>query len=59
MKKRLMAALMALCMLAGMLPGSLPAHAESYAVYIISNTLKAYKSKSTSSKSMGTMSYGE
>ena len=59
MKKRLMAALMALCMLAGMLPSGIAAHAESFAVYIVANTLRAYKGMSTSSKSLGLMSYGE
>lgn len=32
---------------------------EGSTVYIISNTLKAYKSKSTSSKVLGVMTYGE
>ena len=59
MKKRLIAALMALCLLAGMLPAAVSAHAESFVVYIISNTLNAYRQPSTSTKVLGVMSYGE
>lgn len=59
MKKRLLALVMALCLLAGVLPAGLSARAEVFTVYVVSNLLTAHKTPSTSSKSLGVMSYGE
>lgn len=59
MKKRLTAILLALCLFIGILPAAEPANAASFAVYVISNTLPVYKGVSTTSKVLGTMSFGE
>lgn len=59
MKKRLLALMLAICLFtaAGLLePG---ACAENYTVYVVSNTLKAYKRASTSSGTLGTLAFGE
>lgn len=59
MMKRLMALMLALCVCAGLLADMPAARAASYAVYVVSNTLKVYKSASASSQCLGTMAYGE
>ena len=59
MKKKFIAALLLVCMLAGLIPAELSALAASQTVYVTANTLPVYKSYSTSSKVLGTMSYGE
>ena len=59
MKKRLFALVLAICLFAatGLLHSG--ARAESYTVYVVSNTLKVYKRASTSSGTLGTMAFGE
>lgn len=61
MKKRLTAILLALCLMLGIGLPAAPssARAESFTVYVVSNTLKVYNKISTSGKLLGTMSYGE
>lgn len=59
MRKRLTAILLALCLMISILPAAAPAHAASFTVYVISNTLPVYKGVSTSSTVLGTMSFGE
>lgn len=59
MKKRLTAFLLALCMCIVVLPAAKPAKAASFTVYVTATTLPVYKSVSTSSKVLGTMSFGE
>lgn len=59
MKKRLTAMLLMLLIMIGIWLPAAPASAESYTVYVVSNTLKVYKKVSTSSSVLGTMSYGE
>ena len=57
MKKKLLALAMALCLLLSIVP--MAAQAETYTVYVVSNTMKVYSKISTSSSVLGTMSYGE
>ena len=59
MKKKFLAALLLVCILAGVIPAELSALAASQTVYVTANTLPVYKTYSTSSKVLGTMSYGE
>ena len=59
MKKKFTAVFLLICLLTTMLPAGLSALAASQTVYVISNTLPVYKSYSTSSGVLGTMSYGE
>ena len=59
MKKRLTAFLLALCMCIVILPAAKPAKAASFTVYVTATTLPVYKGVSTSSKVLGTMSFGE
>ena len=59
MQKRWTAIFVLVCMLLGMLGCSPVALAESKTVYVASNTLKVYQKASSSSKTLGTMSYGE
>ena len=61
MMKKLTACLLVLCLLLGtVLPMPLSsARAESFAVYVSSNTLPVYSKASTGASLMGTMSYGE
>lgn len=61
MKKRLTAILLALCLMLGIGMPAAPtsARADSYTVYVTSNTLKVYNKVSTSGKVLGTMSFGE
>ncbi len=59
MKRKFLAALLLVCILAGLIPAELSALAASQTVYVTANTLPVYKSYSTSSKVLGTMSYGE
>ena len=59
MKKKFIAVLLLVCVLAGLLPAELSALAASQTVYVTANTLPVYKTYSTSSKVLGTMSYGE
>ena len=60
MRRRLIALVLALCVFAGVLIHAPVARAaESYTVYVISNTLPVYQSPSTSSKLLGTMGFGE
>lgn len=59
MKKKLLAVFLLICLLAGLIPTGLTALAASKTVYVTSNTLPVYKTYSTSSKVLGTMSYGE
>jgi len=61
MKKRLTAILLALCLMLGIGMPAAPtsARADSYTVYVISNTLKVYNKASTSGKLLGTMAFGE
>ena len=59
MKRKFIAVLLLVCILAGMIPAELSALAASQTVYVTANTLPVYKTYSTSSKVLGTMSYGE
>ncbi|MDO5323916.1 MAG: SH3 domain-containing protein [Clostridia bacterium] len=59
MKRKFIAALLLVCVLAGLIPAELSALAASQTVYVTANTLPVYKTYSTSSKVLGTMSYGE
>ena len=59
MKKKFLAALLLVCILAGVIAAELSALAASQTVYVTANTLPVYKTYSTSSKVLGTMSYGE
>ena len=59
MKKRLTAVTLTLLILVAAFFTAAPASAESYTVYVTSNTLKVYSKVSTSSSVMGTLSYGE
>ena len=61
MMRKLAAMLLILCMLLGIaLPAaSNSARAESFTVYVSSNTLKVYSKNSTSSSVLGTMGYGQ
>ncbi len=59
MHKRWTAIIVLLCMLAGMLGLGSTALADSKTVYVASNTLKVYQKASSSSKTLGTMAYGE
>ena len=58
MKRRLIAMMLALCVFAGVLFCAPVASAESYTVYVISNTLVVYQSANTSAKKIGTMGFG-
>ena len=59
MRKRLAALVLALCIFAGVFIDVPAARAaESYTVYVVSNTLPVYKSASAASKLLGTMPYG-
>ena len=59
MKRKFIAVLLLVCVLAGLIPAELSALAASQTVYVTANTLPVYKTYSTSSKVLGTMSYGE
>lgn len=60
MKKKLIALILAVCLCFGALPACTSAKAQtSSTVYVISNTLKVYSKVSTSSRLLGTMSFGE
>ena len=59
MQKRWTAIFVLVCMLLGMLNFGSAALADSKTVYVASNTLKVYQKASSSSKTLGTMSYGE
>ena len=59
MKKRLTALTLALCVFAGVFLGVPAAWAESYTVYVISNTLPVYQASSETAKKLGTMAFGE
>ena len=59
MKRKFIAVLLLVCILAGMIPAELSALAASQTVYVTAYTLPVYKTYSTSSKVLGTMSYGE
>ena len=60
MRKRLIALVLALCVFAGvMLDVPAAQAASSYAVYVITNTLKVYQTPSTSAKLLSTMGFGE
>ena len=58
MRKRLTALVLALCVFAGVFFHVPAARADSYTVYVISNTMPVYSSSSTASKLLGTMGYG-
>ena len=59
MKRKFIAVLLLVCVLAGLIPAELSALAASQTVYVTAYTLPVYKTYSTSSKVLGTMSYGE
>ncbi|MGN0185429.1 MAG: SH3 domain-containing protein [Aristaeellaceae bacterium] len=59
MKRKFIAVLLLVCVLASLIPAELSALAASQTVYVTANTLPVYKTYSTSSKVLGTMSYGE
>ena len=58
MMKRLTAMVLALCVFAGVFFHAPAAKADSYTAYVISNTMRVYKSASTSSKLLGTLPFG-
>lgn len=57
--KRILCASLSLLMFLSLFPAHAAGFDARTKVYIISNTLKAYQSKSTSSKVLGVMTYGE
>ena len=57
--KRILSLGLAVLMLAGCMGANAESFGQSGKVYIIKNTLKAYKSMNTSSKVLGVMTYGE
>ena len=59
MKRRLFAFALTLCLTLGILAAAGGAQAETYDVYVVSNTLKVYAKVSTASRVLGTLSYGE
>lgn len=59
MKNRWTAMLLLICLVFSLAGMCSPALAESYTVYVASNTLKVYQKASSSAKLLGTMSYGE
>ena len=59
MKNRWTAMLLLVCLAFSLVSMCSPALAESYTVYVASNTLKVYQKASSSSKLLGTMAFAE
>jgi len=59
MRNRWTALLLLVCLIFGVLGMCSTAAAESYKVYVASNTLKVYQKASSSSKLLGTMAFAE
>jgi len=59
MRNRWTAMLLLVCLVFGLVSMSSTALADSYTVYVASNTLKVYQKATSSSKVLGTMAFGE
>ena len=59
MKNRWTAVLLLVCLVLSLVSMCSPALAESYTVYVASNTLKVFQKATSSSKLLGPMGYGE